>query len=536
MSSLHVNAPHRAALGGLLLAAGLPVVVATWLVLSAPVVLSTEMTWDLLFNLAGAWHLHFGHLPHIDFHEPIGTLAFLLTEWGFRLVGPSPRALLVGMALVAAAIFAFACWVAHRRLALLPAAVFVVFVCLLVIRPANVGDRPNAYSFAMTYNRYGWSGLAIIALVLFQPPVRRGLGDIVDMAAVAGLLAALFFLKITYFVVAVAAVPVALAACPHVRERWPGWSVVLLLALGLVLAPTHRPYLADLKAAADAGIVRNDTAFFFNDFAENLGEYAPYLAGLGLALWLWRRGVAPFRLPAAAAFLLSGGIALLSQNSQDHGVPLAVVIAFLFWDTLRERPLALRLAVLVLPLAAVGAAVTSIIGYHARATGPALFVFVDTNLRGLAVPSETDGLLTAFSTSRETTHHLLGRARAVRPRYELSPYEYAQTLHEAADLLRNNDLAQGPIALLDQVNPLPFMLGTEPPRGGNLWSGAGAPVPSAEAYLGEADTVLIPKFATNLAWGDVARTTYQPYLARHFTPRIESRSWIVLRRSWHQAR
>ncbi|WP_296378521.1 hypothetical protein [Reyranella sp.] len=29
---------------------------------------------------------------------------------------------------------------------------------LLVLRPANVGDPPNAYSFAMVYNRYGWSG------------------------------------------------------------------------------------------------------------------------------------------------------------------------------------------------------------------------------------------------------------------------------------------------------------------------------------------------------------------------------------------
>jgi hypothetical protein len=48
------------------------------------------MTWDLLFNLAGAWHLRFGHVPHVDFHEPVGQLNFLLTEAGFLLVGPSP--------------------------------------------------------------------------------------------------------------------------------------------------------------------------------------------------------------------------------------------------------------------------------------------------------------------------------------------------------------------------------------------------------------------------------------------------------------
>ena len=54
---------------------------------------------------------------------------------------------------------------------------------------------------------------------------------------------------------------------------------------------------------------------------------------------------------------------------------------------------------------------------------------------------------------------------------------------EAAALLEKDGLASGKIAVLDQVDPLPFMLGLEPPRGGNLWSGAGAPTPSPEDYL-----------------------------------------------------
>ena len=76
---------------------------------------------------------------------------------------------------------------------------FVVFVCLIVLRPANVGDHPNAYSFAMAYNRYGWSGLSVLALLLFEPPARRGVADIVEMACTALILAALFYLKMTYF-------------------------------------------------------------------------------------------------------------------------------------------------------------------------------------------------------------------------------------------------------------------------------------------------------------------------------------------------
>jgi len=91
-------------------------------------------------------------------------------------------------------------------------------------------------------------------------------------------------------------------------------------------------------------------------------------------------------------------------------------------------------------------------------------------------------------------------ARAIRPRYELSPYEYVETLMEVAALLEEKGLANGLIAVLDQVDPLPFMFGLEPPRG-NLWSGAGAPVASPADYLAGADRVLIPRFTTNFAMG-----------------------------------
>jgi hypothetical protein len=84
--------------------------------------------------------------------------------------------------------------------------------------------------------------------------------------------------------------------------------------------------------------------------------------------------------------------------------------------------------------------------------------------------------------------------------------------------------------VLDQVNPLPFMLGLEPPRCGSLWSGAGAPTHSAEAYLGDADHVLIPKFTTNAAWTERAQSLYGVYLGRHFPHRVEGRSWFILSR------
>src|SRR4051812_26490144 len=138
---------------GFLLLAGLPMLAAAWALLGSGYVLSREMTWDLLFNLTGAWHLANGHVPHVDFHDPAGELDPLLTLLGLWLVGPTPLAFVAGSLVWAFATFAAAGVAAARRLPLVPAAIFTVFVCLLVAMPANVGDPPDAYSFAMSYNR-----------------------------------------------------------------------------------------------------------------------------------------------------------------------------------------------------------------------------------------------------------------------------------------------------------------------------------------------------------------------------------------------
>ena len=514
--------------------AGSLVLAAAWAVFSPPVVFSSEMTWDLLFNLAGAWHVRFGHVPNVDFHEPVGPLNFWLTALGFDLVGTRPQALLVGIAIVALFIFAAASFAAWRRLPLAPAAMFVVFACLMVLQPANVGDSPNAYSFAMTYNRYGWSGVSLIALIVLLPPRKGRWADVAEMAIVATILVALFLMKVTYFVVGIATIAAALVLSSHVRASWRGWSLVALLGLATALAPFHRPYIADLIDAARNGILRADTAFFFNDFAANAAQYAPYAAAFAIAAWLWWRGSAPLALPAAALFLPAAALGLLSQNSQAHGLPLALVIAFLLYDALRAAPrqagrAVMLAALLAFPLAVIVSSATSAVGYYNRTRAGYMLKVDATNLGGLAVPREPDGVIESFG-GNHGSYRLLNRARATRPRYELSPFEYVQTLQEAAALLREHGRAQGRIALLDQVNPLPFMLGLEPPRGGNLWSGVGAPALPAEAWLAEADHVLIPKFSTAIAWTERAQGLYGGYLDQHFPYRVEGRSWFVLSR------
>src|SRR5258708_26320818 len=207
----------HAALATVALLAGVPVLVALWALLSPSLVLSHERPWDFVYNLAGAWHLQHGHVAHVDFHEPVGQLNFMRTARGLGLVGPTPFAFLIGIAIVAAVAFASASVAAMRRLPTLPAALFVIFVTLLVLMPANVGDKPNAYSFAMSYNRYGWSLLSILALILFLPPRDRAERDTIDIANAGLVLVVLFYLKVTYFAAGLAFLGLAVVTCPHIR-------------------------------------------------------------------------------------------------------------------------------------------------------------------------------------------------------------------------------------------------------------------------------------------------------------------------------
>lgn len=548
---------HPAAL---LLLAGIPLAAGAGALIWPGRILSREMTWDFLFNLAGAWHLHFGHVAHVDFHSPVGELNFLLTLAGFRVVGPTPLAFLFGVVVVAVAIFALASWAAWRRLPLLPAVLFVVFATLLVLMPANVGDLPADFSFAMSYNRYCWSAISVLALIVFVPPrngheddrgdARHGnrRGDWGDAVAGGILLVAMFYLKVTYFVAGLAVLGTALAFFPHVRSRWRAWSAVGGLVVANAAAPYSHAYLLDIWAAVQAGGIRTGLVRHLNNFFANAEGYAPYIAALVAACAMALRGVAPLRLVAATGLIIVLMLGLLSQNAQLHGVPLGIVIAFLFYDQLREQATLRRpriggagiggpaigrpllLALMVFPLLSIGYSSASLAEYVAQARGDAHLLVVDrTRLKGLAVRAEDGRLLEAFA-SGPIDYRLLNAARHVGARYELTPFEYVETIMEAAAILQDGRHAPGGVVLFDQIDPLPFMLGIEPSRGGNLWSGLGEPMQAAAALFAGAEHVLIPKFPTYSDATNADVVEYGAYVAGHFPHREETRSWIVLSR------
>jgi len=524
--------------GALVVLAGVPVLGGIWALLSPGRALSREMTWDFLFIFAGAWHLHYGHAAHVDFHTPLGVLNFLLLLAGFQIFGITPLAFMAGVVMVVLAVFTLASWAAWRRLPLLPACIFVVFVSLLILMPANVGDMPNIFSFAMSYNRYGWSALCILTLILYVPPRNGRGGDWIDIGAVGFLLVAVFYLKVTYFAAGLAILGFAVLVCPHVRRRWQVWVATGAVLVAIALAPYNHPYLADIWDAAQAGTIRTSLHYHLLVFLPGAAEYASYVAALAVVWLMWRRGQAPLHLPVAAAFIILLGFFVLTQNAQPGSVPLGIMIAFLIYDQLRHTlprepagTLALSmLALMVFPFAAIVVSSASLAAYNIKARNPEGLSVVDrTQLQGLAVPAEEGNLLAAFSSSR-VDPRLLGQVRMVGARFELSAFEYVETILEAATLLQDGHYPRGGIVTLDQVNPLPFMLGDKPPRGDNLWSGPIVSLRPAASLFAEADYVLVPKFSTLSAWTSRAMAEYGAFLAEHYPFRKETRSWILLSR------
>jgi hypothetical protein len=531
----------QASIGLLLLLSGLPVLAAAWAVLSPPVMLSKAMTQDLLFNLAGAWHVYSGHVTHVDFHDASGRLSFLLTALGFHLLGPAPFAFLVNVAIMGAVLFATAFLAALQRLPLLPAAIFVVLVSLLALMPANVGDRPEQYTFAMSYNRYGWSAFSILALILFVPPrlaqeQKRDDRAWIDIAVAGALLAAMFYLKITYFAAGMAALGFAGLFHPHIRRHWRAWLVLGALLCLNALAPHNHAYLGDILAWSSSGAVRKTPMLHFNNFVAAIGQYSAYLAAIVAGLWMWRSGWAPFRLPLTLLFLLFMSLLLLSQNSQAAGIPSAIVMLFVLYDQLRVAFAGLRnrdiapwlLILLLFPLFAITGYLTSIASYGVAARNTrGLYVVEHTNLAGLAVPEGQRGTFLSFSHAFD--YPARPKDDPAQPLYLLSDYEYVLILLDAADLLKDRE--PGGIAVFDSVNALPFMLGVAPARGENLWSTWSAPLRPAGEYLAGVRYILVPKFSTIPQWTQDMLRLYGGYLEEHFRSAEESRCWTLFIRA-----
>jgi hypothetical protein len=237
--------------------------------------------------------------------------------------------------------------------------------------------------------------------------------------------------------------------------------------------------------------------------------------------------------------VLGLGTFVISQSNQEGGIPLGTIIAYLIYDALRgERRIAHVFrgseavpltAILMWPVLSVASAMTTVGGYHLVAKRDTGVLTVEaTNLRGLAVPKEETS--TRELATLAFPYQILSSTLQHPPSQQISDLEYVQTLMEAASLFADGRRSAAKILVLDQVNPVPFMLGYPPPRGGSLWLWPDMPARPADEVFGDTDIVLIPKFSTYSRATLTALETYHEYLAKTFPVHEQSPSWTILSR------
>jgi hypothetical protein len=499
------------------------------------------MTWDLLFNLEGAWRLYSGQVLHVDFHHSLGVLPFAITALGFQLLGVKPIAFVVGECILATALTVLAIAAVKDRLPTLPGCLFVSVCILLVLVPVTVGDQVGQFTFAMGYNRFGWSAISILCLLLFIEP--RGERDPVWTDLVAGfiLTVGLLYLKITYFGVAVAAIALALLTSRHIRRHWPGWCGLLLLVILVSSAPMNDGYRMDILSAVASGDVHSSRGVLIRLFAFNGPEQIWVLAEIIVLLYLASQRYAMLADVLIGFFIWISGFFLLSQNAQVSGVPLYIVLALLLYVRLASWlqpathcplmlvPCLMTCALLpLLPVLFSTGLTLATYNYRARQSAHT-FIVAEPRLQGLAVPKDDGDVFEEVAADRYTRDSFSRIRSEGPPVHELTQNEYVKTMLGLAELLQERGAATARIVVIDQVNPLPFILGTVPPRGGSLWLGDGAWQPPEQEFQ-EADYVAIPRFPTLRATLIEGLETYGGYLSTQFVQRYETPYWTVLER------
>ena len=153
----------------------------------------------------------------------------------------------------------------------------------------------------------------------------------------------------------------------------------------------------------------------------------------------------------------------------------------------------------------------------------------ENSLRGLAVPTDGDNIIDDVAVSQDKRDSF-SRTRFNMPGFQLTDHEYIKTIQALADFLRDQGAASARIFVIDEVNPLPFVLGAAAPRGGVLWPAERSFWQPPEQALREADYVAIPRFPLHRMTALLGLETYREYLSERFVRRYKTPYWDVLER------
>lgn len=505
---------------------------------------------DIFVPLEGVIHLQHGQLPHLFFGTPVGCLYYVIQYLPTLIAPLSARTAIWSNLIVAVVAFGITAWIAYGRLPAWLAAVASLYTGLVALSTRQLGEKLIIVTNNASYNRWSWAILAVSALLLALPHPRATQRTTLIEGSVAGLLlAALFMIKITYFVAGVGLLILALVT---VRRTTPVWfgaaaAIVLIVVLASVQISTGMisAYLAEMRATVAVQPTKLRLASAFNLAL----AFAPGgLVVVLLALWAPRRPSKRWSTlsPILLALAIFGmGWAVAIQNHPEPENPMLPIAALVAWyggrsfddeetDTTRvsdsDGQLLALLRRLASPLVIIGVFLIPMVqdigtlAWTARGAtiaDPKLSWLQSTPMRDLRI------MATPWRTEQSTSPNAFD-----------NDVQYLESLGEGVSLLRSHIGHRHDVTVLPLTwnNPWPTLLGLRPVRHELAWWHDGRTFnshihPDAARLLGEIDYVFVPNryymYDTTIAMSAI----YSQNLRRDFHPVGKSANWTLYARN-----
>ncbi len=479
---------------------------------------TTKYMNDLFIFIDGVHRVSLGQVPNVDFHTALGPLVYYAPALGYWMSGHLGAAMPVGMALLVLALALAAAHILSSRLRPAIALPLAAFLILIAAVPINLGEGIGALSFAMFYNRIGWSALGILVILYLQPahacPYQRTL----DALCAALLVLIMLYIKVSYGIVSLAFLGLMLLDS---RQRvWAVSAIGLVITAGLVVEALWggtAAHIADLVLASEVSGSLKTIDELASVVFRNLADYT--LFGLFTAFALWRtRSIRDFLF---FGFCAGSGFMLITQNFQNWGIitlPAGAAVAaemlarsgsFESADKRRGSWAAgtqLLLLAFILP--------SSI--HHAAALG--LHAGLASTQQGQAVPLPKFERIRLVQLWTEGDYPVFSR--------------YLASLEDGARALASLEQNVDRVHVLDFVGPFSAGLGLAPPQGDSTWHHWGRTVNEyhylpPETLLRDVRIVMEPKWPIEASTAEGLRRIYADYLSERYELAQETTDWKI---------
>jgi hypothetical protein len=493
---------------------------------------------DVFVWLGGGWRAIHGQHPHVDFISPFGPVMFMVTGLGLTLSRHSANGIGYGTAIVALIVGIWSFGLSKNRLTSSVRLVLSFFLATLVAAPFSLGNPPFFSSHAMLYNRYGYALLGLILLECFCPPHQptgSQRGEWIGGISTGAVLSILFFLKVSFFLVAVGLLGgTSLILWRFARQRILGailgFSVVTACMLAYLRFDVSA-MIADLRMAAGARaeVLRSPVSVVLLHLTVFLGVMlfcfaAALLFGNRVPKW---RGL---KLLLLGVFFFFTDVGLLLSNAQLGDFPVCAVFAILMLSAITEDQEALPAP----------EARSYRPGYAAvLCLGALLFVPLFTaDVVGLAFgawqKAHPSPWTPVIHFTSDNLKPLIMYDEAGNPPAE--GRRFTAYVNDGVALLQRESRPDEKIMTLDWTDPFPFAMERQPPHHGHFspvyhFNIDDAHRPTDAQFFGDADIVMVPKRASlgDKYFVDMYKA-YEPGLKERYNLVAESNLWWMYRR------